>query len=128
MDNVPTSAFFNMLMNLAGGMIEKMAAKPAADDATKVSFSYLDIGGYNYAASRYEKDGTLHPDRVIVGSETLPKNLYHNWQLVKKFPYVIGDFMWTGWDYLGEAGIGTVRYKSFKIPVRTRPSSPPAAA
>ncbi len=22
--------------------------------------------------------------------------------------------MWTGWDYLGEAGIGTVRYKSFK--------------
>ncbi len=48
--------------------MKKMAAKPAADDATKVSFSYLDIGGYNYAASRYEKDGTLHPDRVIVGS------------------------------------------------------------
>ena len=121
MDNVPTSAFFNMLMNLAGGMIEKMAAKPAADDATKVSFSYLDFGGYNYAASRYEKDGTLHPDRVIVGSETLPKNLYHNWQLVKKFPYVIGDFMWTGWDYLGEAGIGTVRYKSFKNPGQDAP-------
>lgn len=121
MDNVPTSAFFNMLMNLAGGMIEKMAAKPAADDATKVSFSYLDIGGYNYAASRYEKDDTLHPDRVIVGSETLPKNLYHNWQLVKKFPYVIGDFMWTGWDYLGEAGIGTVRYKSFKNPGQDAP-------
>ena len=121
MDNVPTSAFFNMLMNLAGGMIEKMAAKPAADDATKVSFSYLDIGGYNYAASRYEKDGTLHPDRVIVGSETLPKNLYHNWQLVKKLPYVIGDFMWTGWDYLGEAGIGTVRYKSFKNPGQDAP-------
>lgn len=121
MDNVPTSAFFNMLMNLAGGMIEKMAAKPAADDATKVSFSYLDIDGYNYAASRYEKDGTLHPDRVIVGSETLPKNLYHNWQLVKKFPYVIGDFMWTGWDYLGEAGIGTVRYKSFKNPGQDAP-------
>lgn len=98
-----------------------MAAKPAADDATKVSFSYLDIGGYNYAASRYEKDGTLHPDRVIVGSETLPKNLYHNWQLVKKFPYVIGDFMWTGWDYLGEAGIGTVRYKSFKNPGQDAP-------
>ena len=121
MDNVPTSAFFNMLMNLAGGMIEKMAAKPAADDATKVSFSYLDIGGYNYAASRYEKDCTLHPDRVIVGSETLPKNLYHNWQLVKKLPYVIGDFMWTGWDYLGEAGIGTVRYKSFKNPGQDAP-------
>ena len=99
MDNVPTSAFFNMLMNLAGGMIEKMAAKPAADDATKVSFSYLDIGGYNYAASRYEKDGTLHPDRVIVGSETLPKNLYHNWQLVKKFPRMLSATL------CGRAGI-----------------------
>ncbi len=121
MDNIPTSAFFNMLMNLAGGMIEKMAAKPAADNATKVCFSYLDIGGYNYAASRYEKDGTLHPDRVIVGSETLPKRLYHNWRLVQKYPHVIGDFMWTGWDYLGESGIGTVRYKSFKEPGQDAP-------
>lgn len=121
MDNVPTSTFFNMLMNLAGGMIEKMAAKPAADQATETAFSYLDVGGYNYAASRYELDRTLHPQRVIVGSETLPKNLYHNWQLVKKLPNVIGDFMWTGWDYLGEAGIGTVRYKSFKKPGNDAP-------
>lgn len=53
-------------------MIEKMAAKPAADDATKVSFSYLDIGGYNYAASRYE--GRYAPsDRVIVGSRPCPE-------------------------------------------------------
>lgn len=91
-----------------------MAAKPAADKASEEAFASLDIGGYNYAASRYEIDKDLHPNRVIVGSETLPKNLYKNWQLVKKLPYVIGDFMWTGWDYLGEAGIGTVRYKSFK--------------
>ena len=40
---------------------------------------------------------------------------------MKKFPYVIGDFMWTGWDYLGEAGIGTVRYKSFKNPGQDAP-------
>lgn len=121
MDNAPTSAFFNMMMNLAGGMIEKMAAKPAADKATQEAFASLDIGGYNYAASRYVIDKELHPDRVIVGSETLPKNLYKNWQLVKKLPYVTGDFMWTGWDYLGEAGIGTVRYKSFKKPGNDAP-------
>ena len=114
MDNLPTSAFFNLLMNKMGGIIEKAAAKPAADKATEVAISYLDIGGYNYAASRYGIDGELHPDRVIVGSETLPKNLYKNWQLVLKYPYVIGDFMWKGWDYLEEAGIGTVRYKSFR--------------
>lgn len=121
MDNLPTSAFFNLLMNHMGGIIEKSAAKPAADKATEVAFSYLDIGGYNYAASRYEMDGKLHPDRVIVGSETLPKNLYRNWQYVRKLPYVIGDFMWTGWDYLGESGIGTVRYKSFKKPGEDAP-------
>ena len=68
--------FFNMLMNIAGGMIEKMAAKPAADKASEEAFASLDIGGYNYAASRYEIDKDLHPNRVIVGSETLPKNLY----------------------------------------------------
>ena len=98
-----------------------MAAKPAADKASEEAFASLDIGGYNYAASRYEIDKDLHPNRVIVGSETLPKNLYKNWQLVKKLPYVIGDFMWTGWDYLGEAGIGTVRYKSFKKPGNDAP-------
>ena len=121
MDNLPTSAFFNLLMNKMGGIIEGAAAKPAADKATEVAISYLDIGGYNYAASRYEMDGKLHPDRVIVGSETLPKNLYKNWKLVTKYPYVIGDYMWTGWDYLGEAGLGTVRYKSFKNPGQDSP-------
>ena len=121
MDNLPTSAFFNLLMNKMGGIIEGAAAKPAADKATEVAISYLDIGGYNYAASRYEMDGKLHPDRVIVGSETLPKNLYKNWKLVTKYPYVIGDYMWTGWDYLGESGLGTVRYKSFKNPGEDSP-------
>ena len=50
-----------------------MAAKPAADKASEEAFASLDIGGYNYAASRYEIDKDLHPNRVIVGSETLPK-------------------------------------------------------
>lgn len=31
-------------------------------------------------------------------------------QLVKKCANLIGDFMWTGWDYLGETGLGTIRY------------------
>ena len=30
--------------------------------------------------------------------------------MVKKFPYLVGDFMWTAWDYLGEAGIGAWSY------------------
>ena len=30
--------------------------------------------------------------------------------MVKKYPYLVGDFMWTAWDYLGEAGIGAWSY------------------
>lgn len=30
--------------------------------------------------------------------------------MVKKYPYLVGDFMWTGWDHLGEAGIGAWSY------------------
>jgi hypothetical protein len=29
-----------------------------------------------------------------------------NWKLVKENSHGIGDFTWTGWNYLGEAGIG----------------------
>ena len=47
-------------------------------------------------------------------------------------PHVIGDFTWTGWDYLGEAGIGraAVRSRTARRPpsaARTR-GSPPGAA
>ena len=53
-------------------------------------------------------DRELHPHRVIVGSETHPPTIAANWQLVREHPHVIGDFTWTGWDYLGEVGIGRV--------------------
>lgn len=71
----------------------------------------LDIAGYNYMTSRYEKDVQERPNRVIVGSETYPPDIARNWQFVEKYPQIIGDFTWTGWDYLGEAGIGIPGYK-----------------
>ena len=52
----------------------------------------------------------MYPNRIIVGSETYPKDLDVNWELVEKHPYLIGDFSWTAWDYLGEAGIGKITY------------------
>ena len=41
------------------------------------------------------------PRPVIVGSETNPKKIAPNWELVREHAHVIGDFTWTGWDYLG---------------------------
>ena len=52
----------------------------------------------------------LFPNRIIVGSETFPDDIDELWRLVRDNPHVIGDFTWTGWDYLGEAGIGRVDY------------------
>lgn len=66
----------------------------------------LDIVGYNYMEDLYEKDHEMFPERVILGSENFPKEIGFRWPLVEKLPYAIGDFTWTAWDYLGEAGIG----------------------
>ena len=40
----------------------------------------------------------------------IPGELVDYWRLVEKHPYVIGDFVWTGMDYLGEAGCGHMRF------------------
>lgn len=71
------------------------------------AFLSLDVGGYNYALNHYEHDHGTHPDRVMFGAESFPKQASENWELVERLPYVIGDFVWTAMDYLGEAGIGS---------------------
>ncbi|MBL7496352.1 DUF4982 domain-containing protein [Frankia sp. CNm7] len=83
---------------------------------TAESMAYLDVAGYNYLDSRYELDRTLFPNRVIVGTETYPSDIDRNWRLVQDSSHVIGDFAWTGWDYLGEPGIGRVEYQSDPAP------------
>jgi beta-galactosidase len=78
--------------------------------ATEESHALLDVSGINYGHSRYETDRELFPNRIIVGTETFPEDIDELWRLVRENAHVIGDFTWTGWDYLGEAGIGRVDY------------------
>lgn len=66
----------------------------------------LDVVGYNYMEDKYHRDHELYPERVILGSENYPKEIGKRWPMVEKTPYVIGDFTWTAYDYIGEAGIG----------------------
>ena len=73
-------------------------------------FSSVDIIGFNYGERFIEKLHELKPDYVFLSTETYPKHIYENWQRVKKLPYLIGDFMWTAWDYLGESGVGLPMY------------------
>ncbi|MBR6406259.1 MAG: DUF4982 domain-containing protein [Lachnospiraceae bacterium] len=78
------------------------------DEATKGNIANLDIAGYNYMYSRYDQDREKYPERVIMGTETMPFYLYENTQAVDRNPNVIGDFVWVAMDYMGEAGMGNV--------------------
>ena len=104
------STIFNMITSMVGPGMNKGANGKKADVVTSPVLDALDIAGYNYASGRYPLEGKAHPDRVIFGSETFPQDIYKNWQMVKKYPYLVGDFMWTAWDYLGETGIGAWSY------------------
>lgn len=70
------------------------------------AFENVDVAGYNYVWQKYESDHDAYPNRVIYGSESYPKDAAKNWNLVEKHPYIIGDFVWTAIDYIGEAGLG----------------------
>ncbi|WP_207425710.1 sugar-binding domain-containing protein [Pedobacter sp. SYSU D00535] len=71
------------------------------------AFRSLDVAGYNYMWSLYERDHARFPDRIMVGTESVATEAAANWNKVEKLPYVIGDFTWTAMDYLGESGLGS---------------------
>ena len=104
------SLLFNTITSVIGTGMNRFANGKRADTVTAPMLDALDIAGYNYASGRYELESKAHPQRVIVGSETFPQNISRNWALVRRLPYLVGDFMWTAWDYLGEAGIGAWSY------------------
>jgi beta-galactosidase len=108
--DVQENAEINSMMSSMGDMMNLLIASNVAGKATEEAFAQVDIAGYNYAACRYEPDQKQYPNRILVGSETYPRDLDVNWELVEKYPRVIGDFSWTAWDYLGEAGIGKITY------------------
>ena len=114
------STMFNMITSFVGTGMNSSANSKSADITTAPCLEPLDIAGYNYNSGRYPMEGKAHPERVIYGSETFPQDIVKNWNMVKKFPYLVGDFMWTAWDYLGEAGLGAWAYtkdgKAFNKP------------
>jgi beta-galactosidase len=76
-------------------------------------FSNLDVCGYNYAIGGdhggqdiYAQDHARIPNRVMLGSESYAMETFGAWMAVEDHPYVVGDFVWTAFDYIGEASIG----------------------
>ena len=104
------SLMFNIMASFVGSGMNKGGNSKKVDALTTPFLDSLDIAGYNYGSGRYPLEEKAHPNRVVFGSETFPQDIWKNWQMVKKYPYLVGDFMWTSWDYLGEAGIGAWSY------------------
>jgi beta-galactosidase len=76
-------------------------ANGVSSDATGLA-EMLDVVGYNYQERDYEKEHRLFPTRVIMGSENgvgLPQ-----WKAVADNPFISSQFLWVGFDFLGEAG------------------------
>ena len=88
-----------------------LATTEAVTELSQEAYGAPDIAGMNYQDARYELDRERFPNRVIVGSETFPTRIDQLWALVNANPHVIGDFTWTGWDYLGEPGLGRMQYR-----------------
>jgi beta-galactosidase len=107
------------------------ATKPRPWSDTDAAYQFLDVCGYNYTKNHYESDHTLHPARVMMGTESFPVEVAENWELVDKLSYVIGDFVWTGIDYIGESALGAAVLAPEKNPFAPPPPAvvgPDAAA
>ena len=74
-------------------------------------FEVLDIAGYNYMIFKHASDHQRDPRRVMWQTESFPRDAFKNWAYVNDYPYIVGDIVWTGLDYLGESGIGRYYYE-----------------
>jgi beta-galactosidase len=74
-------------------------------------FDVLDVAGYNYMIFKHASDHQRNPKRVMWQTESYPRDAFRNWATVNDHPYVVGDMVWTGLDYLGESGIGRYYYE-----------------
>ena len=108
------SQFFNDLAGMLGsGFMKTGATFYGCDVKTRDAFANMDIAGYNYGIKRYLHDLKKYPDRLILGSETFCSDAYTFWEMAKKNPRIIGDFVWAGMDYLGEVGVGSWEYRDY---------------
>ena len=79
------------------------------------AISQVDIAGYNYnLAQNQGKDHQRVPGRIMMTTESFPVDVFEQWELVHEHPYIVGEFVWTAMDYLGESGIGAWSYGSPK--------------
>lgn len=104
------SLLANMIVTMAPVAAKLMSTPKRTEKLLKPCFDAIDIVGYNYAEECYAPHHKIAPERIMVGTETYPQKLAKRWPGILEKNYVVGDFMWTAMDYLGEAGVGVPLY------------------
>jgi len=100
----------NDVMNELTEFFDEVTVSDVVGAKTAESHAAVDIAGLNYAEARYERDAQAFPNRVVLGTETNPRVTAQSWKKTLAHDHVIGGFTWTGWDYLGEVGLGRTDY------------------
>ncbi len=110
------SEFYNKLACVMGDKFMKFGATLyPCDVKTRGAYANMDIAGYNYGIWRYKKDMKKYPDRLILGSETFCKDAWLFWDIARDNPQIIGDYVWSGMDYIGETGMGAPEYGDYRM-------------
>ena len=81
-------------------------------------YSALDLGGYNYNLENHAADHKRVPVADHGLHRIVPQQTFDYWAMVNDFPYIVGDFVWTALDYLGESGLGAGTTAIRRTPAR----------
>jgi beta-galactosidase len=93
-------------------------------ETTDGYYAALDIGGYNYNLNNHVEDHKRVPSRIMACTESYTRDTFDYWAMVTEFPYIVGDFVWTAIDYLGESGLGRWYYRDPKDTTREAYGAP----
>lgn len=104
------SALNGMMALMVGPAADAFACHPLMTESIEEACQGMDITGLNYLTGRHVLEKELHPNKTVVGTETFPADIVRLWDIVKNNDHVLGDYTWTGYDYLGEAGCGIFYY------------------
>lgn len=104
------SELLNQLMTEAPENLAKLGDPAIFDSLAEPSMSAVDIVGINYSNGNYEYHSAKQPHDIVLGTENFIPQLAEHWEYIEQHSEVIGEFLWTAWDYLGEAGIGLPVY------------------
>ncbi len=116
-----------ILVERGGAIAERLATRVRSLDTTRpitiafpgttygptqnAVFSQVDAVGYNYNLARnHAADHSRAPERIMLTTESFASKAFEEWSLVEEHPYIVGEFVWTAMDYLGESGIGAWGY------------------